>query len=57
VARLQQPLQVNFKGYKGFIREKDEKETQKEEGKTTLGITYYYFVGDGNEGRNYKNIG
>ncbi|CAG8531075.1 7029_t:CDS:2 [Cetraspora pellucida] len=28
---------------------KDEKETQKEEGKTTLGITYYYFVGDDNE--------
>ncbi|CAG8447573.1 11317_t:CDS:2 [Racocetra fulgida] len=50
VARLQQPLQVNFKGYKGFIRNKDEKEAQQEEGKTTLGITYYYFVGDNNEG-------
>ncbi|CAG8804778.1 21052_t:CDS:2, partial [Racocetra persica] len=56
VARLQQPLQVNFKGYKGFIRNKDEKETQKEEGKTTLGITYYYFVGDDNEVDDIKPI-
>ncbi|KLL05341.1 MAG: hypothetical protein MRERV_2c088 [Mycoplasmataceae bacterium RV_VA103A] len=57
VARLQQPLQVNFKGYKGFIRKKDEKETVKEEGKTTLGITYYYHVGDDKESKDYKRYG